>query len=133
MNIFLVRHGKYNPSHIDRSEGLSEEGRRDILLLHDYFNKEKISFDDSFCSPKTRAVQTAEILCQNSKKTNDLSPSSSAKKAYDIIPKEGNILVVTHLPILEDLSEMLGERVSFEMGTLAQFTEEGLKRVIHFK
>ena len=131
-NIFLVRHGSYNSKNIDPNEGLSDLGKEEVLRLKDFFKQENIVFDKALCSTKTRALDTGKILCGDCKleQLSDLSPSSSVDKAYDCIPRENNVLVVTHLPLLNGLSERFGELVSFEPSTMAHFTENGLERII---
>lgn len=130
MNIFLVRHGKYQPNPTGENEGLTEEGKREVALLRDYFAQNEIVFDKVLTSPKTRTIETASILNSEFEKHDFLTPNADPDTAFEMIPKKGNILVVSHLPLLEKLSEKFGERISFEPASMAQFSEEGLIKVL---
>ncbi|MGB8454663.1 MAG: histidine phosphatase family protein [Anaerocolumna sp.] len=71
--IFLVRHGETAWNKEGKFQGctdinLSQEGIQQAHLLKDVF---KNSFDYVYTSPLSRAVQTAEILCQAHK---DIKP-----------------------------------------------------------
>lgn len=132
MNIFLVRHGKYTPAHIDATEGLSEEGKREVLNLRQQLDKEGIRFDQVLTSPKKRAKETAELLRGTAPllEIATLKPNTMPEEAYHAIPQTGNVLVVSHLPLLQSLAEKYGASISFEPATLACFTKDGLKKVI---
>jgi probable phosphoglycerate mutase len=65
--LYLVRHGETEWNKEGRFQGctdihLSDEGISQAHLLKDVFHN---NFDYVYTSPLTRAVQTAEILCQN--------------------------------------------------------------------
>ena len=130
MNIFLVRHGKYQTDLQGKPSGLSREGQEEVTFLRKYLDAHHVVFDKAFSSTKKRALETAEILCDHFQKSDFLTPNADVDTAFEIIPKEGNILVVSHLPLLEKLSERLGELVSFEPATIAIFSDKGLVKMV---
>ncbi|QHQ59463.1 histidine phosphatase family protein [Anaerocolumna sedimenticola] len=70
--IYLVRHGETDWNKEGKFQGctdinLSKEGTQQAHLLKEVFNN---NFDYIYTSPLSRAVQTAEILCENHKEIN---------------------------------------------------------------
>ena len=68
MRIYLIRHGKTNrndhPELIGQSpeEPLNELGKEQAKLLGERFKKENIKFDEVYCSPYIRALDTCKIV-----------------------------------------------------------------------
>ncbi len=113
MHIFLIRHGSYNKSIVDPSEGLSALGEKEVLEMAHTLKKLAIPIDHTLSSPKTRAVQTAKILSrelnlENLTVCDALLPSSTPAQAIDhLLTCSGNLLVVGHLPSIHELAETL--------------------------
>ncbi|WP_297820325.1 histidine phosphatase family protein [uncultured Lactobacillus sp.] len=68
--IYLVRHGEtlFNVHH--KIQGacdspLTELGKKQAQLVHNYFKNKFIHFDAAFCSTQQRASDTLEIITQN--------------------------------------------------------------------
>lgn len=129
MNIILVRHGKYKTDDKDEDAGLDDEGIEEIKMLREHLDDDKIAFDVVITSPKIRTRQTAEILCDCCNDFKEISPSLPIDVIYDFIPKTGTVLFVFHNPSLTAIAEKFGEHVTFEPGTMAHFTDDGLKKI----
>ena len=109
MHIYLIRHGHYNPSHIDPEEGLSELGEEQVAEMADHIDH---SIDIILTSPKTRAHQTATILAKllntpTITLSEALKPSAESTEAIKLFKKSGNYLVVGHLPSIQKTAQLL--------------------------
>jgi phosphohistidine phosphatase len=109
MNIFLIRHGKAEPTSpakkdIDRE--LTEEGVNIINHSVELWKNRIVSFDFIITSPFKRAVQTAEIIAELTNYKNDLiidsvlSPGSSTRSVIQLaeVLIGENIAFVGHQP-----------------------------------
>jgi phosphohistidine phosphatase len=117
MTIILIRHGAYNPKDIDPKEGLSEIGREKINTLLENLIKKGVKYDNVYCSPKTRAQQTADLLAKNIEieETDLLKPNADPKALYEFIQTlSGNNLLVGHNPLLSYLSTYFAKSYQFE-------------------
>lgn len=65
MKLIIVRHGDAQNSITDEDRALTEEGRRDILLMSWLIRATKWKFSKILCSPLLRTRQTAEIIAEN--------------------------------------------------------------------
>ncbi|TDJ55370.1 MAG: phosphohistidine phosphatase SixA [Ignavibacteria bacterium] len=109
MNIFLIRHGKAEPTFqtkkdIDRE--LTKEGINIIKRSVEFWKNGIVSFDFIITSPFKRAVQTGEIIAElmNYKndliKDNALSPGCSTRSVIQLAEElnADNIAFVGHQP-----------------------------------
>jgi len=107
MKLILIRHGEYKMN--DPSQGLSETGIQDVKKMA--FKLKNEAIDLIISSPKTRAVQTSEILAsvigypkEKLFQISELKPSSSPEdtlKALKPYKAFKTIALVGHLPSLE--------------------------------
>lgn len=117
MMIYLSRHGEASPSGPDKPSSLTPKGRSEIARMAEYLiQKKNLKVSSIWHSPKTRAIQTAEIYWKLSGNTAipmeekiNLSPDGDASQiCREIIGrKDGNLLLVSHLPFLPDLAWLL--------------------------
>lgn len=143
MTLYLVQHGNQNPPEVDPEKGLSEKGKTDVQNLAAFLQKAGVSVPDIYHSPKTRAVQSAEILAEV------LSPSNGMTEMENITPmdpidpmvdevsvRDDDLMVVGHLPYLGKLASALlsnnedADIVAFQQGgCVALENENGKWRV----
>jgi phosphohistidine phosphatase len=119
MLLYLMRHGEASHSSPDQPSSLTPKGKSDVARMVEHLiQKKHIKLDTIWHSPKTRAIQTAEIVWKALEnpalpleKRSDLSPDGDADQVYrDILGHvSGNLLVVSHLPFLPDLASLLLE------------------------
>lgn len=137
MMLYLSRHGEASHTGPGSSSSLTPKGQHDVVRVSEHLIKKK-NFNISciWHSPKTRAVQTAEIYRKAFKATVPvLEEKSTLEPDGDIIGtyqelrawKGGNLLIVSHLPFLPNLSSLLLEGsekdspLSFPTAGLAAF------------
>jgi phosphohistidine phosphatase SixA len=108
------------------------------MRVAEYLIQQKIPrLDAIWHSPKTRAIQTAEMIWKALEnpalpleKRNDLTPDGDADQIHqDILGHgNGNLLIVSHLPFLPDLAGILledGDQViSFPTAGMAAFKRD---------
>ena len=119
MLLYLLRHGEASHPSPDKPSSLTPKGQSDVAHLAEHLTqKKKLKIDQIWHSPKTRAIQTAEIIWKALENTSlplvqkeDLSPDGDAEQVHrDILSlKGGNLLIVSHLPFLPDLAGLLLE------------------------
>lgn len=115
MNIYLVQHGKPVPKEEDPKKPLSQEGIEDIKKTAAFLkNACRIQVKEIFHSGKTRAKQTAEILCsglipeKEPKEKAGLAPLDDVKIISEEIAKmRDDCMLVGHLPHLARLTSYL--------------------------
>ncbi len=114
MKIYLVQHGNAVAKEANPERPLSEEGRREVERIAGFIKPLNISVCNLWHSPKTRAVQTAEILAGVIKSDGGviehegLGPNDDVVKIRDEIVKRGeDIMIVGHLPFLGRLASLL--------------------------
>lgn len=111
MKIVVLRHGDAIYSNSDRI--LSSEGMKEASLVGEKIAK-YVKFTKCFCSPKTRAKQTAQIVLQQNNCScdieimSDLSPSGDPQQVISFIEatcdENDVVLLVSHLPLVWTLS-----------------------------
>lgn len=111
MKIVVLRHGDAIYSNSDRV--LSSTGMKEASSTGEKLSK-YVKFTKCFCSPKTRAKQTAQIvLTQNNcdckiEILSDLTPSGDPSQVISYIEatcsKDDTVLLVSHLPLVWTLS-----------------------------
>jgi phosphohistidine phosphatase len=130
MNIYLVQHGKPVSKEEDPKKPLSKEGVEDIKKTAVYLKKVGgIRVKEIFHSGKTRARQTAEIMCsglipgKEPQEKAGLAPLDDVKIISGEIAKMRNdSMFVGHLPHLARLASYLttgnvsGSVVGFQQG-----------------
>ncbi len=117
MLIYLSRHGDASHPGPDKPSSLTPRGQSDVTRMAEHLIQEKdLKIDAVWHSPKTRALQTAQIywkLLGNSgiplMEKTVLSPDGDANVMRDDLlrQKTGNLLLVSHLPFLPDLAALL--------------------------
>jgi len=111
MKIIILRHGEATFANSDRI--LSSAGMRQAAATGTKLSA-LVKVTKCFSSPKTRAVQTAQIVCNQLGFTgeieylNELTPSGNTDYLISFIEascdKSDVILLVSHLPLVENLA-----------------------------
>lgn len=113
MAFFLVRHGKYLPETEDPEKGISEEGRKEVMLIAQVAKNYGIQVGDILHSGKKRAIQTAEIWSSVIENTGRLMVHPGLEPPADVKSFEKNLeflrnaLIVGHLSFLNKLLSYL--------------------------
>ena len=125
-NILLLRHGQaqhYFPHHGgDRARGLTGQGILDIKTLADELVL-RTSLSKIFHSPYLRARETAQLVNDRFKVSMeelvDLEPNGLPEQVLNkILGRNGNILLVTHMPLVAQLAlHLTGRLGEFFPGT----------------
>ena len=140
MLLYLMRHGEASHSSPDKPSSLTARGQSDVARLAEHLvQKKKLRIDAIWHSPKTRAIQTAEIVWKALENTGlvleekkDLSPDGDSEQIHHEIlkRKSGNLLIVSHLPFLPDLSGLLlgggTQSLTFPTAGIAAFERQGI-------
>ncbi len=99
-----------------KSMHLTQEGREEVLRVAKELLRRKLNIQQIWYSPKTRAVQTAEIYAKalgitpgNLIENKYLSIDADIDVVYPEILESGieNLMIVSHEPNLEELSSLL--------------------------
>ena len=111
MKIIILRHGLATYSNADRV--LSDEGIKEVANTAMHLAKH-YRITKCFCSPKTRAVQTATIACEHFKfkekieYLKELTPSGDPALVISFVEascsEKDVVLIVSHLPLVETLA-----------------------------
>ena len=138
MKLYLMRHCDPVPgARNDSSRGLTPEGVAQAHDMADFLRRQIGTVDVVITSPLHRAEETALIMahdlgCHQIKYTSALDPSGTAPAAWHSIQahtgkSDGEVLVVTHHPLIGDLVELLtGAKTHadhFTHGTIAHTLE----------
>ncbi|MFW6061917.1 MAG: phosphohistidine phosphatase SixA [Planctomycetota bacterium] len=114
MNLYLVQHGHAVDKERDPQRPLSEQGRRETQAMAGALRPLALRLPEVWHSGKTRAVQTAEILAEavaaggELVKRDDIFPRDEVESAGDDVEqREGDVMVVGHLPFLGRLASWL--------------------------
>lgn len=116
MNLYLLRHGEAEPrAHNDPARQLTARGRREIEQIARQFAMRQLPLDRCFVSPYVRALQTAEYFIRHSglavpTEVNEaLIPETRASVVLQFLSGQGagNILLVSHNPLLSELNALL--------------------------
>ncbi|MDH5181314.1 MAG: phosphohistidine phosphatase SixA [Gammaproteobacteria bacterium] len=110
MKLMLMRHGQAASSDIDPAQGLTDAGRQAIDNLAERLHLRGVTFGCAYHSDKTRARQTAEIMCAR------LAPDATRLEIEGLRPNDDpamllpqirswneDVLIVGHLPFLPAL------------------------------
>lgn len=120
MNIIIMRHGHAIFEGNDRV--LSEEGKNQVAITACKLHA-MLKIDRVFSSPKSRAKQTADIVVSKMRCDKpqiniikDLSPSGNSNLVIDEVlctaKEQETILLVSHIPLVEDLSHSLNQSLA---------------------
>jgi phosphohistidine phosphatase SixA len=119
MTLYLLRHGKAARQDPDGPRSLTPKGREDVARVAGRFKKAGLTLQNLWHSPKTRAIQTAEIFLKTLgnkqiqvEEKKQLKPEGDVRDIYDEINlnKEGeSLLIVSHLPFIDELGSLLAQ------------------------
>ncbi len=126
-NLYLLRHGEaesISPS--DRQRRLTALGVADITAQALHLVDAVRVIDRIYHSPYVRTKQTADLVAKSL--PAELHPLSALVPSGNIpailaelVGIKGNVLLVTHLPLVAELAHHLTSRIiSFQPGTLVQ-------------
>lgn len=135
MMLYLLRHGKAARQDPDGPRSLTNRGREEITRVAEHFKKKGLKVQALWHSPKTRAIQTAEIFLKIAGKTGvktkekkELKPEGSAPEVYrEVTGHAGeSLMLVSHLPFVGELGSLLSSDcpeadISFPTGGVAAF------------
>jgi phosphohistidine phosphatase len=139
MNLYLLRHGKAARPDADHPRSLTARGKAEVALIAGHFKKQHLQINHLWHSPKTRAIQTAEIFLKITgdsgvkvEEKKGLKPEGDAREIFEEINlhRKGSLMVVTHLPIIEDIARLLTAdstraEIAFPTAGLAAFEKTG--------
>jgi phosphohistidine phosphatase len=121
--LFLLRHAKSEnaaPGLTDLDRALNERGRKEAQALGQYIKKENVRFDLVFCSTAKRARETTELVLASAELTSNVryeqriyeaGPLRLLEVVSEIEQSAKAVLVVGHNPALEELIQLLTDRV----------------------
>ena len=133
MILYLARHGEAARPEPNQSLALTPRGRVAVAQCASALGKLDIRLDGLWHSPKTRATETADIFIQTLgiprnlvSVKKELSPDGDAEIVYHELELKpcGQLLVVSHLPFLEDLTKLF--ECDLPAGRSLQFPTSGL-------
>ncbi|NIP56447.1 MAG: phosphohistidine phosphatase SixA [Gammaproteobacteria bacterium] len=142
MKIYLMQHALAYSAEEDQERALNPEGIEQAKASARGIKKLGLSFDLVMTSPKRRAQQTAALIAEAVRypysdilTTEALLPNQSPEEVLEILQKEStdsHILVVSHLPYLENLARelMQGGDIHFENSGLTCFDMSGPRTAI---
>jgi phosphohistidine phosphatase len=130
VRIYLVRHGDAVPEEdagSDRDRWLSPRGREAARILGRLLRETRVEPDAIVCSPRPRAVQTAELVAASVdyighiESWRCLEPSAQPRVAANQLAALGkSVIVVGHEPSISALGAFLLGRPSFPPFRTAQ-------------
>ncbi len=107
MKVYLFRHGEYDTS--SPEQGLSANGASAVRQTAALLKQQGANIDEIWCSPKRRAVESAQIIsqvfeCRVTRETTDLLPEASVEHMIkDLQPWQTDVALVSHLPLIPNL------------------------------
>lgn len=114
MRVILLRHGDAIQSLIDRARPLSALGKEQAQNMGWSLDEMEFCPRMIWHSPKLRAVQTAAIVADvldgaaEPVEQDGLLPNDAIEPVYELLLEaEEDVLVVGHLPFLQDLADEL--------------------------
>lgn len=113
MALYLVQHGLSLPKDQDQKQGLSEAGIASSKKVAEVAAAYQVQVHTIFHSPKKRARQTAEIMAAallppgGSSEQSGLLPLDDVGQLAANLQAAQNIMLVGHLPFLEQLTSLL--------------------------
>jgi len=129
MLLYLLRHGEAEPrAATDAARKLTSKGRNDVHSVARLFNRNELQFDRCISSPYTRTMQTAkaflqELQCDLQVEENAiLMPDKRAQGVMQMLeqlPPDAQVLLITHNPLVSELSALLVDGNIHNMSILA--------------
>ncbi|BBD07460.1 phosphohistidine phosphatase SixA [Desulfovibrio ferrophilus] len=116
MELYLMQHGSCLSKEIDPDQPLSPVGRDQIFKSADAIRRLGLGFDAIVCSPKLRAVQTAEAVTQalglNASSLTITESVKAMKRPEETVTflrnlRAESIIIAGHLPNLGELASYL--------------------------
>lgn len=113
MDLFIIRHGIAIDRHEvskDSDRYLTEEGKDKMRIVGKGLKKLGVNFDYILSSPYIRAVQTSEIIAEETGfnkndiiKTEHLQPSGNWRKIFNTVKKGKYVAIFGHDPMFSDI------------------------------
>ena len=141
MYVYIVRHCQANDPKFDPEKHLSEIGREEAEALTEFLKPLNIHVGYIFHSGKMRAKETAEILSSAIESSGGVSRHSglnpedyAAKTAKELLALNEDLMVVSHLPFVEELAAYIlkGDSTKcgfdFNTGTMMCLKKSGNSR-----
>lgn len=134
MEIVLFRHGHSQSISIsisDTEKHLSQRGIDEINKSSLNLYNEGFSCSLIISSPLQRAIESAAIISEKFDKEvrilDFLSPNSNPSKLIEFLSDiRENLIIVTHMPLIEDISfTLLNKRIIFPTGSYLRLKKEG--------
>ena len=131
MKLLLVQHGEAKSEKEDPKRPLTDRGRAEVHKVAQFLEKAGVEIDQLWHSSKARAKETAQIIADTLKveelceETEGLTPNDPVepivKRIDQLRPEDEieNLMIVSHLPLLQKLSSIL--LLGPSAGTLVQF------------
>ncbi len=114
MKIYLVQHGKAEPKDVDPTRPLTERGRQEAQRVAAFAERLGLEVRQIRHSGKTRAEQTAAILCEALSPpdgvvtASGLAPLDDVQPVADALAQEPQpVMLVGHLPFVARLTGLL--------------------------
>lgn len=114
MRLYLVQHAKATSKEVDPQRPLTEQGLVEIQKVTAFVKPLSLHAARLWHSPKTRAVQTAEVLAEALDLAhppvvrNDLGPTDDVTTIMnELASATEDIMIVGHLPFLSKLTSLL--------------------------
>jgi phosphohistidine phosphatase len=114
MYLYLVRHGHAVPKADDDERPLSKRGRAEAQAMADWLKPMGIEVDELWHSAKTRARQTAAIVCDAVRAPGGVHQRKGLKPMDDVGPvldelarRQRDLMIVGHMPHLSLLASSL--------------------------
>lgn len=117
MHIYLMQHGACLPKELDPQQPLSPVGREQIEKSAAVIKNLGLRFGVILSSPKTRSLETAQIVAKAvdypEKRivgSDAFKPMADAHKTADLILEyedAGSVFIAGHLPSLNNLASLL--------------------------
>jgi phosphohistidine phosphatase len=132
MQLYLVQHAQAVSKELDASRPLSVKGRAAIHRSAELASRLGVEIAEIRHSDKLRASQTAEELSRAlhapCRQTPGLGPNDDVSPlAEELASSEDNLMIVGHLPFLENLASQLLCKGENEM--ILEFQNAGLVRL----
>ena len=130
MSIYLSQHGKSASKEVDPRRGLTPEGSREVASVAQALARAGVAVREIWHSGKARADESAQIFAASLAPTAGVRSRDGVDPLDDVIafaeslPKNGDVMVVGHLPFMERLVSFLvtgeadGRVVRFQNGAV---------------
>ena len=137
--VYVLRHGTASRPDPNGPRSLTSHGREEVAKVAQHFKKKGLKVQTLWHSPKTRALQTAEIFLEvvgkagiEVEEKKGLKPEGKAQEVFEEIcaEKTDALLLVSHLPFVAELAAFLSggdpdAQVTFPTAGLAAFERKG--------